>query len=48
MDGAYGATSILNSHLKMFLNGIEKSDAITFDAHKWLLKFKRPLIILAK
>jgi len=36
VDGAYGAASILNSNLKRFLSGIEKSDSITFDAHKWL------------
>ena len=36
VDGAYGAASILNNNLKRFLSGIEKSDSITFDAHKWL------------
>lgn len=36
VDAAYGGAAILSPKLQPFLNGIEKSDSITFDAHKWL------------
>jgi len=36
VDGAYGGGAILNQKLKSFLKGIEHSDSITFDAHKWM------------
>ncbi len=36
VDAAYGGGAILHGMLKQHLKGIEKSDSITFDAHKWL------------
>ncbi len=35
-DGAYGGAAILNNNLKATLDGIESSDSIIIDAHKWL------------
>lgn len=35
VDGAYGASILLSSH-KDLLKGIEKSDSVTWDGHKWL------------
>jgi len=36
IDAAYGGGAILSQDLKYQLAGIEKSDSITFDAHKWM------------
>ncbi|BDD05503.1 pyridoxal phosphate-dependent decarboxylase family protein [Aureibacter tunicatorum] len=36
VDAAYGGGAILSQDLKHNLSGIEKSDSITFDAHKWM------------
>lgn len=36
VDAAYGGGAILSQDLKHQLSGIEKSDSITFDAHKWM------------
>ena len=36
VDAAYGGAAILDPQLQPFLAGIERSDSITFDAHKWL------------
>ncbi|WP_349351638.1 aminotransferase class V-fold PLP-dependent enzyme [Flagellimonas sp. MMG031] len=36
VDAAYGGGAVLSSELKPYLGGIEKSDSITFDAHKWM------------
>ncbi len=36
VDAAYGGGAILSENLKKQLSGIEKSDSITFDAHKWM------------
>lgn len=37
VDGAYGASILLSSH-KDLLKGIERSDSVTWDAHKWLFQ----------
>ncbi len=37
VDGAYGASVILSSH-KELLKGIERSDSISWDGHKWLFQ----------
>ncbi len=36
VDAAWGGAAILSTKLKKFINGIEKADSITCDAHKWL------------
>ncbi|MTI29555.1 aminotransferase class V-fold PLP-dependent enzyme [Cytophagales bacterium RKSG123] len=36
VDAAYGGAAILNKKLKNLLKGIEKSNSITFDIHKWM------------
>lgn len=36
VDAAYGGGAILSKNLKHLLSGIENSDSITFDAHKWM------------
>lgn len=36
VDAAYGGGAILSQNLKYQLSGIEKSNSITFDAHKWM------------
>lgn len=35
-DGAYGGALIVSETYRSLLKGIEHSDSITFDAHKWL------------
>lgn len=37
VDGAFGATAILSSH-RHLLKGIEKSDSVSWDGHKWLFQ----------
>ncbi len=37
VDGAYGASVLLSSH-KELLNGIETSDSVSWDGHKWLFQ----------
>lgn len=37
VDGAYGASVLLSSH-KELLKGIEKSDSVSWDGHKWLFQ----------
>lgn len=37
VDGAYGASVLLSSHRDL-LKGIERSDSVTWDAHKWLFQ----------
>ena len=36
VDASYGGSAILSETLKSELSGIEHSDSITFDAHKWM------------
>ena len=36
VDAAYGGGAVLTQNLKHQLQGIEHSDSITFDAHKWM------------
>lgn len=37
IDGAYGASALLSSH-KELLQGIELSDSVSWDGHKWLFQ----------
>jgi glutamate/tyrosine decarboxylase-like PLP-dependent enzyme len=36
VDAAWGGAAILSRSLKYVLEGIDRADSITFDAHKWL------------
>ena len=36
VDGAYGGAAVLSPSLRPLLDGIERADSITVDAHKWL------------
>lgn len=36
VDAAWGGAAVLSPRLKPFLEGIERADSITCDAHKWL------------
>ena len=36
VDAAYGGASIFSQQLNVHMKGIEFSDSITFDAHKWM------------
>jgi len=35
-DAAWGGTALLSERTRPFLAGIERSDSVTWDAHKWL------------
>ncbi len=36
VDAAWGGSAMLSSRLSTVLNGIERADSVTWDAHKWL------------
>ena len=36
VDGAFGASILLSSNERKRLDGIEYSDSLSWDAHKWL------------
>lgn len=38
VDGAYGASALLSEEHKKSLAGIELSDSLSWDAHKWMCK----------
>jgi len=48
VDGAYGASILASSKYKKLLNGIEHSDSISWDAHKWLMQTYACSAILVK
>lgn len=47
IDGAYGATVLLSSH-KELLSGIERSDSLSWDGHKWLFQTYGCAVVLCK
>lgn len=38
VDGAYGASILLSKKYRHLLNGVEKADSLSWDAHKWLFQ----------
>ncbi len=38
VDGAYGASALLSPTQRAALKGIERSDSLSWDAHKWMLQ----------
>jgi glutamate/tyrosine decarboxylase-like PLP-dependent enzyme len=36
VDAAWGGSAVLSSRLRPALNGIDRADSVTWDAHKWL------------
>lgn len=36
VDAAWGGSAVLSSRLSVVLNGIQRADSVTWDAHKWL------------
>ena len=38
VDGAYGASSLISPIYRNYSRGIEKSDSLTWDTHKWLMQ----------
>lgn len=47
-DGAFGASVILSKQHKDLLSGIELSDSVSWDAHKWLFQTYACGIVLVK
>ena len=47
-DGAFGASVILSKQHKGLLKGIELSDSVSWDAHKWLFQTYACGIVLVK
>nr|WP_295685037.1 aspartate aminotransferase family protein [uncultured Lachnoclostridium sp.] len=48
VDGAFGASVLLSKKYKHLLKGIEQSDSISWDAHKWLFQTYGCGMILVK
>lgn len=48
VDGAYGASVLLTKKYKHLLNGVERSDSLSWDAHKWLFQTFGCGIVLVK
>lgn len=38
VDGAFGASILLSEKCRPLLKGIEQSDSLSWDAHKWLMQ----------
>ena len=48
VDGAFGASVLLSKNYRQELDGIELSDSISWDAHKWLFQTYACGIVLVK
>ncbi|PSM53238.1 PLP-dependent aminotransferase [Campylobacter blaseri] len=47
IDGAYGASALLSSYREL-LDGIERSDSISWDGHKWLFQSYGCAVVICK
>lgn len=48
IDGAYGASALLSERQRKLLAGIELSDSLSWDAHKWMLQTYGCSIVLVR
>lgn len=48
VDGAFGASILLTEHYCYMLDGIEKADSLSWDAHKWLFQTYGCGIVIVK
>lgn len=48
VDGAFGASALLSERYRKNLSGIELSDSLSWDAHKWLLQTYGCSVILIR
>ena len=48
VDGAFGASVLLSKKYKKYLDGIELSDSLSWDAHKWLLQTYGCSVVLVR
>ncbi|XOQ48495.1 MAG: L-2,4-diaminobutyrate decarboxylase [Eubacteriales bacterium] len=48
VDGAFGASALLSERYRKKLSGIELSDSLSWDAHKWLLQTYGCSVVLVR
>ena len=48
VDGAYGASLLLSGQGRLLLSGIELSDSISWDAHKWMMQTYGCSVVLVR
>lgn len=48
VDGAFGASALLSDKFKDELTGIERSDSLSWDAHKWMLQTYGCSVVLVR
>lgn len=48
VDGAYGASALVSDRCRKNLSGIELSDSLSWDAHKWLLQTYSCSVVLVR
>lgn len=48
VDGAFGASALLSERYRKDLSGIELSDSLSWDAHKWLLQTYGCSVVLVR
>ena len=48
VDGAFGASILLSEKCRPLLKGIEQSDSLSWDAHKWLMQTYGCSVVLVR
>ena len=48
VDGAFGASALLSKHARQKLEGIELSDSLSWDAHKWMMQTYGCSVVLVR